>query len=77
MITPTQCRSARTLVTWTVSKLASAASVSDSDIDDFELERRCLPTATLEAIQHAFEEIGLRFLANDDVRFGEDASLTR
>ena len=77
MITAAQCRSARTLLTWTVSKLASAASVSDSDIDDFELERRRPPTATLEAIQRAFEEVGVRFLANDDVRFGEDASPAR
>ena len=77
MITAAQCRSARTLLTWTVSKLASAASVSDSDIDDFELERRHLPAATLDAIQRAFQDIGVRFLANDDVRLGEDAPLIR
>ena len=77
MITAAQCRSARTLLTWTVGKLASAASVSDSDIDDFELERRQPPTATLEAIQRAFEDIGVRFLANDDVRLGADASVIK
>ncbi len=77
MITAAQCRSARTLLTWSVAKLASAASVSDSDIDDFELERRRPPAATLEAIQRAFEEVGVRFLANDDVRLGADASLLK
>jgi transcriptional regulator with XRE-family HTH domain len=74
MITAAQCRSARTLLTWSVSKLASAASVSDSDIDDFELERRLPAAATLDAIQRAFEEVGVKFLGNDDVRLGVDAS---
>jgi transcriptional regulator with XRE-family HTH domain len=77
MITAAQCRSARTLLSWSVSKLASAASVTDSDIDDFELERRRLPAATLEAIQHAFEEVGVKFLANDDLRLGSDASIAK
>ena len=40
MITATQRRCARTLLRWSVSKLSSAASVSQCDIDDFELERR-------------------------------------
>lgn len=74
MISAAQCRSARTLLTWSVGKLASAASVSDSDIDDFELERRRPPAVTLEAIRRAFEEVGVKFLANDDVRLGADAA---
>ena len=77
MITAAQCRSARTLLTWSVAKLANAASVSDSDIDYFELELRRPPAATLEAIQRAFEEVGVRFLANDDVRLGADAPLLK
>jgi hypothetical protein len=40
MITATQCRCARTLLRWSVTKLSSAASVSQCDIDDFELERQ-------------------------------------
>src|SRR6516225_1099382 len=40
MITATQCRCARTLLRWSVSKLSSAALVSQSAIHDFELERR-------------------------------------
>ena len=72
LINAAQCRSARTLLTWSVSKLANAASVSDSAIDDFELERRQPPPAALEAIQRAFEEVGIRFLPGDDVRLGAD-----
>jgi len=40
MITGAQCRSARTLLTWSVGKLANAASVSESAVNDFELERQ-------------------------------------
>jgi predicted transcriptional regulator len=39
MISASQCRCARTLLRWSVSKLSSAASVSESAIDDFEPER--------------------------------------
>jgi hypothetical protein len=42
MISAAQCRSARALLGWSVAKLASAASVSASVIDDFEAERPCL-----------------------------------
>ena len=40
MISAAQCRCARTLLRWSVNKLASVASVSESAIDNFELERR-------------------------------------
>jgi transcriptional regulator with XRE-family HTH domain len=73
MITAAQCRSARTLLSWSVNKLASAASVSDSTIDDFALERRPPSPATLEAIQRAFEDVGIRFLPGDDVQLRADA----
>lgn len=68
MIAAAQCRSARTLLGWSVNKLASAASVSDRVIDDFELERRQPETTTLEAIQRAFEEVGVVFRPDDDVQ---------
>jgi hypothetical protein len=48
--------------------LASAASVRESDIDDFELERRLPNTAILGTIRHALEGAGIEFLADDDVR---------
>ena len=53
MITATQCRCARTLLRWSVSKLSSAASVSQCDIDDFELERREPSAITADAIRRA------------------------
>jgi ribosome-binding protein aMBF1 (putative translation factor) len=68
MITAAQCRSARTLLGWSVNKLASAASVGDRVIDDFELERRQPEMTYLEAVQRAFEEVGVVFLPGDDVR---------
>lgn len=68
MISAAQCRSARTLLGWSVAKLALAASVSESAIDDFELERRTPEPAVGEAIQRVFEGVGIVFLADDDVR---------
>ena len=59
MITATQCRCARTLLRWSVSKLSSAALVSHRDIDDFELERRRPNTITTDAIRRAFENVGV------------------
>jgi hypothetical protein len=58
MITATQCRCARTLLRWSVSKLSRAASVSQCDIDDFELERRQPRAITNDAIRRAFENVG-------------------
>jgi transcriptional regulator with XRE-family HTH domain len=69
MITAAQCRSARALLNWSVAKLAASAGVSESAIDDFELERRRSDTATTGAIQRAFEEVGVEFVADDDVRW--------
>jgi ribosome-binding protein aMBF1 (putative translation factor) len=68
MITATQCRSARTLLSWSVGKLASAASVPANVIDDFELERQQPDAPVLAAIQRAFEDVGVEFLRGDDVR---------
>ena len=77
MITATQCRCARTLLRWSVSKLSRAASVSESDIDDFELERRQPSTIATNAIQRAFEGVGVVFLPQDDVQLRSDASAAR
>jgi transcriptional regulator with XRE-family HTH domain len=73
MITAPQCRSARTLLGWSVSKLASAASVSESVIDDFELERRRPDAAALDAIRRAFMGVGIVFLSDDDVQIRTEA----
>src|SRR5882762_1466936 len=59
MITAAQCRSARTLLSWSLSKLASAASVPANVIDGFEMEREQPDAATLGALQRAFEDVGV------------------
>jgi transcriptional regulator with XRE-family HTH domain len=68
MISASQCRCARTLLRWSVSKLSSAPSVSESAIDDFELERRQPSAITTHAIRRAFEDAGVVFLPQDDTR---------
>ena len=77
MINATQCGCARTLLRWSISKLSSAASVSQSAIDDFELERRQPNAITTDAIQRAFEGVGVVFLPQDDVQLRSDVSLAR
>ena len=77
MISAAQCRCARTLLRWSVSKLASAASVSENAIDDFELERRQPNAITADAIRRTFEDVGVVFLPQDDVQLGSDASAAR
>ena len=67
MISPAQCRAARTLLSWSLAKLAAAAGVSEAAVDDFELERDPDGPAA-EAIERAFEEVGVEFLPQDDVR---------
>jgi transcriptional regulator with XRE-family HTH domain len=68
MISAAQCRSARALLGWSVTKLASAASVSASAIDDFEAERRAPRPAIAGPIRRAFEPLGVAFLPGEDVR---------
>jgi transcriptional regulator with XRE-family HTH domain len=77
MISAAQCRCARTLLRWSISKLANAASVSESAIDDFELERRQPNAIVTEAIRRAFEDVGVVFLPQDDVQLRSDASPVR
>ena len=77
MISASQCRTARTLLRWSVSKLSSAASVSQCDIDDFELERREPSAIAADVIRRAFEEVGVVFLPEDDVQLRRGVSTTR
>jgi hypothetical protein len=46
MITAAQCRSARTLLSWSLSKVACAASVPANVVDSFEMERQQPDAAT-------------------------------
>jgi hypothetical protein len=48
--------------------LASAASVPANVIDGFEMERQRPDAATIGALQRAFEDVGVEFLPDDDVR---------
>jgi transcriptional regulator with XRE-family HTH domain len=73
MISAAQCRSARALLGWSVAKLASAASVSASAIDDFEAERRAPVAAVAGPIPRAFEPVGVAFLPGEDVRLRSGA----
>ena len=75
MITAAHCRLARTLLGWSLNKLSSAASVPESVIDDFEVERRCPNAAALDVIRRAFEDVGVVFLRNDDVRMRAEAPI--
>ena len=68
MITAAQCRSARALLGWSLAKLAAAASVTESSIDDFELERGAPDGPTVKAIEHAFAEVGVAFSPDGDIR---------
>ena len=77
MISASQCRCARTLLRWSVSKLSSAASVSQCAIDDFELERRQPSAITADAIRRALEGAGVVFLPHDDVQLQSDVSAAR
>ena len=67
LISAAQCRSARALLGWSVAKLASAASVSATAIDDFEAERRAAVPAVAGPIRRAFEPVGVVFLPGEDV----------
>jgi hypothetical protein len=71
MISPAQCRAARTLLAWPVAKLAAAAGVSEQALDEFELElERQDDPATAAAIERALADVGVVFLPGDDVRLG-------
>jgi DNA-binding transcriptional regulator YiaG len=74
MITAAQCRAARTLRSLSLAKLAAAAGISESEIDDFELERRQLDPTALEALQRTLEEAGIIFLPGGDVRLLTEGS---
>jgi transcriptional regulator with XRE-family HTH domain len=69
MISPAQCRAARTLLGWSVAKLAAAAGVSERAIDDFEAELQEDPEAAA-AVARAFADAGVELLPGDDVRLG-------
>lgn len=70
MITPAQCRAARSLIEWNQRTLAEASNVSLGTIRDFETGKRVPHRNNLTAIQTALEEGGIQFLPNDGVARG-------
>ena len=67
LLTHDHRRSARTLLSWSLSKLASASGTVNV-IDSFEMERQRPDAATLAALQRAFEDVGVEFLPDVRVR---------
>ena len=76
MITAAQCRSARALIGWSLAKLATAAAVTESELDDFELERRPPRTGFAEAVEAAFAGVGVTFSDDGDIRLRPAAAGT-
>jgi transcriptional regulator with XRE-family HTH domain len=68
VISPAQCRAARALLMWTMPKLAAAAQVSVSTINNFETQRRQPIPASIAAIQRALEAAGVEFLPSNGLR---------
>jgi transcriptional regulator with XRE-family HTH domain len=68
MITAAQCRSARALIGWSLAKLATAAAVTESELDDFELERRPPRAGFAEALEIAFAGVGVAFSDDGEIR---------
>lgn len=64
-ITPEQCRAARALIGWSQAKLASASSVSQATIANFEGGRRIAYDRTLSDLQSILETSGVIFIAEN------------
>ena len=56
-ITPTESRTARALLDWTLTDLAKASLLGVSTIKNFETERHETTLANLAAIRGAFEKV--------------------
>ena len=67
-MTPEQCRAARAWLTLSQDDLASAASVSNSTVRDFEAGRRVPIAATLAAMKAALEKQGVAFVDGGDAQ---------
>lgn len=61
-MTPSQCRAARALVGMSQDELAEVSGVAKRTIVSFEKEDRQPYPRTVEALQKAFEQVGVTFL---------------
>jgi DNA-binding XRE family transcriptional regulator len=62
IMTPAQCRAARSLLGMTQSQLADTAVLGLSTVVDFEKERRRVSEEAVERIRLALENAGIEFL---------------
>ena len=65
MITPQQCRAARSLLGWKQDDLAERSSIGLNTIRRFETEKSSPHKSTLIVLQLAFENAGVEFLTRD------------
>jgi transcriptional regulator with XRE-family HTH domain len=68
MITPTQCRMARSALRWTLDELAQRAGISRLTASRVELGQVTPNPATLTVIRQAFEAAGIEFKPDGSVR---------
>jgi transcriptional regulator with XRE-family HTH domain len=61
-MTPAQCRAARGLLNWTQAKLAEAAGIGVSIVTGFEQSWKVASPAKIQAMQRAFEAVGVEFI---------------
>ncbi|WP_366928985.1 helix-turn-helix transcriptional regulator [Mesorhizobium sp.] len=66
-MTPTQCRAARALVSWTQQQLADAAKVGVATLQNFETGVSTPRNATLEVLERALRDAGVVFLDKGEV----------
>jgi transcriptional regulator with XRE-family HTH domain len=64
-IVPVQCFIARTVLGWSVRKLANVAEVSAHTVANFE-GGGALKAKTVQVIQHALEKAGIIFIEAND-----------
>jgi predicted transcriptional regulator len=70
MLTAGQIRAARALLDWKQSDLAKASGVAEVTIKKIERGGIDPRASTLDALQRAFDKVGVLFLETGDVRDG-------
>ncbi len=73
MITPIQCKMARTALGWGVRRLAAEAKVSVSTVNRFEVGHTEPIPITVEALERALQTAGIQFKRDGSVRLREAA----
>lgn len=68
VMSPNQCRAARSLLKWTQPRLAGASGVGLSTINRYENETRPPRKTAILRLQGALESAGVEFLFEDESR---------